>query len=284
MSIGLDYLKNVGLHKQVCSFATHDIPAAVNAASKINYHELQQHAFKELVTFAANPLNSEEETTLILDCLGKIEDEKSRNKLSERMVRKSSAKTDKIGQENIDAGKKQRDKRNEVDLNTLSLLNEKITALQFTEAFDVARELQMPDNRLKGFCTLASKLPKDYVMPARDVEEIEQKKTSLIEQLESIEQLEPKIIAKFLKDCQKLIMKTVIAGQPEIALEIAQKISAKNIESADVENGLERATSITAIYNQTAAESLLKLVTIPKRQKDGSRDLEEISKAKNSIG
>ncbi len=103
-------------------------------------------------------------------------------------------------------------------------------------------------------------------------------------QLDSIEQLEPKAIAKFLKDCQKLMMKSVIAGQPEVALEIAQKISARNIESADIENGLERATSITAIYNQSAAENLLNLVTIPKRQKDGGRDLEEISKAKNSIG
>jgi len=275
---GLDYLKDISLHKQVCSLATQDIKAAVVAASKINSPELQQHAFKELITFAVNPLNSEEETTLLIDCLDKLEDEKERNKLSERMARKSSSKTDTVSQDRIDAGKKQRDKRTEADLKTLVNLEEKMTALQFVEAFDVVAELQIPENRLKGFCTLASRLP-DGMQP-RNVEEVEQERARLIEQLDSIEQLEPKAIGKFLKDCQKLIMQAVIAFQPDVALEMAKKISAKNIESANIENGLERASSITAIYNQTAAENLLSLITIPKRQKDGRRDLDEIAKAR----
>lgn len=274
------YLKDVSLHKQVCSYATQDIPKAVNLASTISHPKLQQHAYKELVTFGVNQSNTEEETSLLIACLNKLEDETLRNKLSERMNRKSSSKIDQISQDRIEAGEKQRAKRNEGDLKTMALLEEKIKALQYTEAFDVVRELQIPDNRLKGFCTLASQLPKDYEMERRDVEAVNQEKTRLIEQLNSIEQLEPKAIAKFLKDCQKLIMQAVIAGQPEVALELAKSLTARNIESADVENGLERATSITAIYNQTAAQSLLNLITIPKRQKDGLRDLEEISEAK----
>ncbi len=269
---GSKYLECLSLHKQASVLATKNPMAAMAKAQEIFDTNVRNDAFKEVITFALKAFNSDEKTIdYLIQSLRLISDPKLKAKLAEKLTRKTEGK--KTTEIDINLAQNTRGVRVAEDEKQIALLK----TGPFSERFKIVTKIKTPDKREEGYCILAKSLPSNFEMPVQNASEIQQQKTLLFWEIDRIETLPPEEIQRVLKQAKKLIAKAVDSGLPEVGVQIAEKFKEKKIEAATLENGLERAAAITAIYSQSKAALLAAQLTIPKRIEDCAKILEKIA-------